>query len=594
MSLTDDDEPEYRDLHRRLLETPEGIEGTVSFDELTAEYTPRIDPTSRIGEKVGDYQLVEVLGSGANGSVYRARHEKLDRDFAIKVLAPTGANIDRSLERFHSELKAIGRLDHPNIVRATNASESNGEHFLVMEFVDGIDASTLVRRQSPLAVADAVEIAVQAARGLAVAHAQRMVHRDVKPSNLLFGYDGVVRVLDLGLVSIADDNDAAFTALARGTADYMAPEQWDNYDAVDDKADIYSLGCTLYKLLLGNAPFVPVPGEFKSKMEAHQFAPIPSLRVRRPDVPMGLDRVVRNMLNKNPANRYENMEAAIRAMEPYADGANLPRLAQRLLGREVEEPPTPVVKAKLLSRRNVLSGTAILLAAAYSGRSFFSFGAKEPVLQFDNWRPMVSTKPNRILESQQVEQPLLVDPKNVEYTISVPGLAIYPMGQPVRDRFAMEAFVTMSDPPSLPGVAPPSKSGLFYAYRPEMLEVGRRHPLRSVYLERSDDRLSLVWADVTWDETPKNSGIKSEPLAKVRIEAGGKQTKLFVEIGTSPLPVVKVDEKAVTDQQWVTTAAGAHAVRIAENEILVNQGQVGLFVECSTACFAEPRLKYVK
>ena len=590
MSPTIDDEPEYRNLLNQLLQSPESVDSTVSIDELTAEYTARVNPRRRLGEQIGDYELVDVLGSGANGSVYRARHAKLDREFAIKLLAPSGSNRDRSLERFQNELKAVGRLDHRNIVRATNAGEFNGEHFLVMEFVDGIDASTLVRRSSPLSVADAVEIACQAGRGLAAAHQKRMVHRDVKPSNLLFGYDGIVRVLDLGLVSIEDAHEP-FAALARGTADYMAPEQWDNYDAVDARADIYSLGCTLFKLLIGHAPYVPLPVECKSKMEAHQFAEVPSMRVRRTDVPLGLDRAVRTMLSKDPQKRFQSMEAALAAMTPYAEGSDLQSVADRLRGRVRESlsdasnlPNTKV------TRRNVLTGIAAGLGAVLVGKRFFR-SPGESLLQYDVWRPMESTKPDRILSAQTVETPVLVNPVIPEYTISTGAAptgncAIYPMGRPIQNRFVMESAI------SIPSA---TKAGLFYRYQPEKLVDGTLHPFHAIYFEQDQNGLSLHWAKFDWHYSARESRIKRTELGHADLgqQLHADELLLSLEIGTEPLPKISVAGKTIAAKRWHLQHEGELAVRKNELEQQFD-GQIGLFVDHASARFKQPRLKYIE
>ena len=595
MSPTIDDEPAYHALRDQLLGSPEAVQGTVSIDDLTDAYTARANPHSRLGEQIGDYELVEVLGSGANGSVYRARHAKLDRDFAVKVLAPSGSNLDRSLERFQNELKAVGRLNHPNIVKATNAGDYNGEHFLVMEFVDGIDVSTLVRRLPPLKISDAVEVACQAARGLAAAHEKRMVHRDVKPSNLLFGFDGVVRVLDLGLVSMEDDHEAPFTALARGTADYMAPEQWDNYDAVDGRADIYSLGCTLFKLLLGHAPFVPLPSDCKSKMEAHQFAQVPSLRVRRADVPLGLDRAVRTMLQKHPDKRFESMEAAIAAITPYAEGANLNQVADQLLGRDGNQPPPDKrVATGLWSRRNVLTGIAAGLGAVLIGTRMFPSTPAESLLQFAVWRPMESTKPSRILAARPAkESAILIEPVSPEYTISTEECAIYPMGRPVHNRFQMEATVSLA--------SESASGGLFYRYRKEELIsdaiVGSLHSFHVISFVQEQGGMILDWSAVDWSDSARQSIVERTPLGQLRLPAAETMNELTlsVQLGTTPMPVVAVNGKTIEPHEWSPTYEGELAARVAKNELDRQfDGQIGLFVDHSTVRFRQPRLKYIK
>jgi serine/threonine protein kinase len=193
------------------------------------------------------------------GTVYRAVHTRLKKPFAIKVLHIDRTADPHAVARFQRELEAIGRLDHDNIGRATDAGEVGGLHFLVMELVDGIDLSRLIRHRGPLPIADACELARQAALGLQCAHERGLVHRDVKPSNLLLSAQGELKVLDLGLALLSHGRRASgeltATGQVMGTADYMAPEQWEASHSVDIRAEVYSLGCTLHTLLTGRPPF---------------------------------------------------------------------------------------------------------------------------------------------------------------------------------------------------------------------------------------------------------------------------------------------------------------------------------------------------
>lgn len=588
---TDDDEPEYCQLRANLIRSPESIDSTISFEELTDDRADRPDPYQRIGSRIENYDLLSLLGYGANGAVYRARHLQLDREFAIKLLLPTGGNADRSVQRFKNEMKAVGRLDHPNIVKATHAGESqDGEHFFVMEFVDGIDASTLVRRVEQLSVCDAVEIVCQAARGLAFAHQSGMVHRDVKPSNLLFGFDGSVRLLDLGLVSLGDESEKPFTALARGTADYMAPEQWHNYDAVDERADIYSLGCTLFKLLAGHAPFVPLPAGFSSKMQAHQFAQVPSIRNRRGDVPLGIDRIIRRMLNKKVDERYANMDEVIAAMSPYAEGADLHRLADQICGRPVSQPVPKIEESGWFTRRHALMGIAAGLGLVLIGRNLIPTDNRQK-LQFDTWRGMQSTKPGRVLSSGITK--LDFDPAQSVYTISTEDLrsdylAIYPTGQPVHSPFAMEVEVTL--------LTKESAAGLFFGYRPEKLEIGTHHPLETIYLKRIGEKITLHWAKLRWDYSPLESRVQEDPLGQIRLPLhSGESIELHVEIGASAIPTVIIAGQQVDSKRWILTHDGTITSRTSNSELGARfDGQVGLFVARSNASFRQPRLKYIE
>jgi serine/threonine protein kinase len=240
-------------------------------------------------------------------------------------------------------MKAIGRLSHPNIVQASDAGEVEGTHFLVMEFVEGVDLGTLVTRLGPLPVPDACELVRQAATGLQHAHEHDLVHRDLKPSNLMLTPVGVVKVLDLGLAHLCDEVSAGekLTAMGEllGTADYMAPEQAFGSEPVDIRADIYSLGCTLYHLLTGRVPYTDAEyNRPMSKLLAHVQTPAPPIRGLRPEVPQELAAVLDRLLAKAPNDRFRTPVQVAVALEPFAGGSNLPNLFPTA---ELEQPEGP-------------------------------------------------------------------------------------------------------------------------------------------------------------------------------------------------------------------------------------------------------------
>ncbi|MCE5268688.1 MAG: TIGR03067 domain-containing protein, partial [Planctomycetaceae bacterium] len=322
-------------------------------------------------QQLGEYQLIERIGSGGMGAVYKAIHRRLDRVVAIKVLPRGRLDDARAVVRFEREMKAIGRLDDPHIVRANDAREIDGRLVLVMEFVEGLDLGKIVHRLGKLDVADACEVARQAAIGLQAAHEHGLVHRDVKPSNLMLTPEGAVKVLDLGLARFhgglgpgkgdsphlceapegpfrqmgtvpfsSPDEDMTDTGLAMGTADYMAPEQATDSRAADVRADVYSLGATLYKLLAGRAPFAgPEHQAAFEKLLAHRQEPVPPIREFRPDVPQGLCDVLDRMLAKTPASRYSTPAEAAAALAPWCPGSDLPALLRRAV--EAASSPLP-------------------------------------------------------------------------------------------------------------------------------------------------------------------------------------------------------------------------------------------------------------
>jgi serine/threonine protein kinase len=190
--------------------------------------------------QLGEYKLLEKLGEGGMGAVYKAMHTKLGRLVALKILSRERVWDDRAVARFEREMRAAGAVDHPNVVRATDAREVDGIRLLAMEFVDGLDLTALVRRCHPLPVADVCELIRQAAMGLQAAHEHGLVHRDVKPSNLMFSRQGQVKLLDLGLARFALDSPRAMEVTSSdqtvGTIEYMAPEQFSDSHAVDIRA----------------------------------------------------------------------------------------------------------------------------------------------------------------------------------------------------------------------------------------------------------------------------------------------------------------------------------------------------------------------
>ncbi len=277
-----------------------------------------------IPEQLGDYRLLERIGGGGMGTVYKAVHQRMGRTVALKVLRPEIQRDPELLQRFDREVRAAARLTHPNIVAALDAREEGGLHYLITEFVAGCDLEETVRRGGPMSVGAAVECLVQAARGVDYAHRQGVVHRDIKPANLLRDAEGLVKVLDMGLARL-DESDEVSTAnltksgIVMGTAAYMAPEQARNTRRADARSDIYSLGCTLYFLLIGRPMFV---GESAvDTILSHASEPIPSLGAANHAVPAELDAVFHRMVAKNPADRYQTAAEVIAALEPFRDGA---------------------------------------------------------------------------------------------------------------------------------------------------------------------------------------------------------------------------------------------------------------------------------
>jgi molecular chaperone DnaK len=267
---------------------------------------------------LGKYVIQDKIGEGGMGEVYAAEHRRMKRPVVVKILPEAATQSEYSLKRFQREVEAAAQLSHPNIVTAFDADEAQGIHFLVMEYIEGVPLGEWVSRMGPLPVAKAVNCILQAAQGLAYAHSKGIIHRDIKPNNLLLDVNGVVKILDMGLarfddgrstVSCYDGNGLTSHNQILGTVEYMPPEQVDNSSNADRRSDIYSLGCTLYRLLTDRSPY---PGETVVKiLLAHRLEPIPSLREDRPDVPERLAAVFQMMMAKSPENRYQTMDEVI-------------------------------------------------------------------------------------------------------------------------------------------------------------------------------------------------------------------------------------------------------------------------------------------
>lgn len=280
---------------------------------------------------LGKHKLLGHLGSGGMSSVYLAEHRAMHHKRAIKVLPKSRLGNSSYLARFQLEAKAIAALNHPNIVRAFDIDQENDTHYIVMEYVDGADLQTMVKRRLDkykdqpdkkfLDFGLVANYIAQAARGLQHAHDVGLIHRDIKPANLLVNSEGVIKLLDLGLALFSDDTQASLTIdyndKVLGTADYLAPEQALNSHTVDSRADIYGLGCTMYFLLTGHPPFPE--GTIAQRIAKHQSAMPPDIRAERPEVPGELEGICFKMIQKDPKFRYPNCTTVAEVLEQWLE-----------------------------------------------------------------------------------------------------------------------------------------------------------------------------------------------------------------------------------------------------------------------------------
>ncbi|WP_146407583.1 serine/threonine protein kinase [Allorhodopirellula heiligendammensis] len=287
---------------------------------------------------LGKYKLLGHIGSGGMSSVYLAEHIGLNDKRAIKVLPKKRVHDASYLARFKREAQAIASLNHPNIVVAHDIDNDGDTHFIVMEYVDGLDLQMLVRRDGPLDFSTAADMIAQAARGLEHAHTRGVIHRDVKPANLLIDQHGRVRLLDMGLALIETEDDHSLTVANNenvlGTADYLAPEQALNSHKVDHRVDIYGLGCTLYFLLTARPPFSD--GTLAQRIIKHQNEMPRSIRELRPDCPGELEGMCVKMLQKDPQYRYQTAKEVADVFERFTQHVPRGEPVRVGLGKEPE------------------------------------------------------------------------------------------------------------------------------------------------------------------------------------------------------------------------------------------------------------------
>jgi putative two-component system response regulator len=289
------------------------LAGLIKHGLLTEYQACRIEAGKTHGLVLGNYRVLDRLGAGGMGIVFKAENLRMRRPVAIKVLALSHEQDPRLLQRFYAEVRAIAQLQHPNIVAASD--DGPALHYLVMEYVPGQDLEEYVLAQGPASVAKACDIVHQVASALAEAHRHHLVHRDIKPSNVRLTPEGQAKLLDFGLTRHFRSRLTEPGAIL-GTLEYIAPEQARDASTVDIRADIYGLGGTLYFLLTGQTPF-PEEGSITEDLARRLTQPPPSLRAQQPDLPAELDAVVARMMAIDQERRYQTPQEVMRALLPF-------------------------------------------------------------------------------------------------------------------------------------------------------------------------------------------------------------------------------------------------------------------------------------
>lgn len=362
---------------------------------------------------IGHFLCLNKIGEGGMGHVFKARQRPFDRIVALKVLRRECLDNGKALQRFQREIRAVGDLHHPHIVRAYDADVCNGLHFIVMEHIEGVDLARMVKRQGPLAIEPALDFIRQAALGLQHAHDRGMVHRDIKPANLLVAQDtgstrsrantkfrwGMVKILDLGLARRSDPREASLTmhGSVMGTPDFIAPEQALNPHTCDSRADLYSLGCTLYYLIGGRIPF-PRGGVTEKLLNHQMHEPEPLAVVRRArlmqeavktgkridesfyEIPEAVDAVVRKLMAKKPEYRFQTP-------------LELARHIDRLLTPESSDPMSATHVAMMTQTNVILPPTPIAKRSSCRSSPTPLPPTKKPTLPAPTTMPMIELEP---------------------------------------------------------------------------------------------------------------------------------------------------------------------------------------------------------
>jgi RND family efflux transporter MFP subunit len=371
--------PEIAELRQRLDasrlpgEAREIASNLVTEGKLTRYQAAVLLKASKDPLLIDNYVILDTLDTGGMGLVFKALHRSMNRVVALKLLPASMMGARDTVKRFQREVQAAATLKHPNVVAAYDADESDEIAYLVLEYVEGVNLYRLVKDRGPRSLVEAADYVCQAARGLAYLHSRGIIHRDVKPANLILANDGTVKLLDMGLVRFASSEDLSCSEMDQeltqagiviGTVAYMSPEQALDTRSADQRSDIYSLGCTLFFLLTGRALYHEETG--MKTLLAHREQAVPSIREFCEEAPVALDAVFRTMVAKRPADRLQSMEEVMAAIEACVPEAALggrspePHLPGKvgLLSRS----PKRTQRRRLLIMTTVLAGLAALLA----------------------------------------------------------------------------------------------------------------------------------------------------------------------------------------------------------------------------------------
>jgi eukaryotic-like serine/threonine-protein kinase len=309
---------------------------------------------------LGQYLLIDKIGEGAMGQVYRAEHVRMGREVAVKVIRKERLENREAVRRFEREIQVVSQLSHENIVLAYDAGKQSGVHFFAMELVKGITLQEKVEAHGPLSEAEAINYLRQAAFGLDHANERGLVHRDIKPGNLLLNQQGVIKLLDMGLSRLKDAIGEVHTRITQeglvvGTPDYISPEQARNSQSADIRSDLYSLACTFYYLLTLEPPYNG-PSAIEI-MLAHANAPIPDVRAKRPDLSLAFATILHQMMEKRPEDRYQTPGDLIRVLAQFQSSEEREAFGEEFFRPDVHNQKKPDEGFSLTSFGNLFPST---------------------------------------------------------------------------------------------------------------------------------------------------------------------------------------------------------------------------------------------